>query len=40
MQSPANDAPLVLVKWYAYAKWILERVSSSPVAGLKGAEIY
>jgi len=28
--SPANDAPLVLVKWYAYAKWILERVESFP----------
>jgi hypothetical protein len=30
MKQPANDAPLVLVKWYAYAKWILERVESFP----------
>lgn len=30
MKPPANDAPLVLVKWYAYAKWILERVESFP----------
>ena len=30
MRQPANDAPLVLVKWYAYAKWILERVESFP----------
>jgi hypothetical protein len=26
MKQPANDAPLVLVKWYAYAKWVLESV--------------
>ena len=30
MKAPANDAPLVLVKWYAYAKWVLERVESFP----------
>jgi hypothetical protein len=30
MKQPANDAPLVLVKWYAYAKWILERLESFP----------
>lgn len=30
MKQPANDAPLVLVKWYTYAKWILERVESFP----------
>ena len=30
MKAPATDAPLVLVKWYAYAKWVLERVESFP----------
>ena len=30
MKVPANDAPLVLSKWYAYAKWVLERVDSFP----------
>ena len=30
MKAPANDAPLVLVKWYASAKWVLERVESFP----------
>jgi len=29
-ESPANDAPLLLVKCYAYAKWVLERVESFP----------
>lgn len=26
--STKPDAPLVLVKWYDYAKWVLERVES------------
>ena len=30
MKQSANDAPLVLVKWYAYAKWVLERMESFP----------
>jgi len=30
MKPTGNDAPLVLVKWYAYAKWTLERVESFP----------
>jgi hypothetical protein len=30
MKPPGSDAPLVLVKWYAYAKWVLERVESFP----------
>jgi hypothetical protein len=30
MKAPTNDAPLVLSKWYAYAKWVLERVDSFP----------
>ena len=30
MKAPANDAPLVLVEWYAYAKWLLERVENFP----------
>ena len=30
MKPPGSDAPIVLVKWYAYAKWVLERVESFP----------
>ena len=30
MKPPGSDAPLVLVKWYAYAKRVLERVESFP----------
>jgi len=30
MKAPANDAPLVLSKWYACAKWVLERADDSP----------
>ena len=30
MKTPGSDAPIVLVKWYAYAKWVLERVESFP----------
>lgn len=30
MKAPANDAPQVLSKWYAYAKWVLERVAGFP----------
>jgi hypothetical protein len=30
MKPSGNDSTLVLVKWYAYAKWTLERVVSFP----------
>ena len=30
MKSPGSDAPMVVVKWYAYAKWVLERVEGFP----------
>jgi hypothetical protein len=28
--SPQPEVPVVLVKWYDYAKWVLERVESFP----------
>lgn len=28
--STKPEAPVVLVKWYDYAKWVLERVESFP----------
>ena len=28
--SPKLELPVVLVKWYDYAKWVLERVESFP----------
>jgi hypothetical protein len=28
--SQGSDLPIVVTKWYAYAKWILERVESFP----------
>lgn len=30
MKPPGPEMPLVVVKWYAYAKWLLERVESFP----------
>jgi hypothetical protein len=30
MKPPGSDAPIVLVKWYAYAKWVLGRVAGRP----------
>lgn len=30
MKPPGSDMPQVVVKWYAYAKWVLERVESFP----------
>jgi hypothetical protein len=30
MKPPGAEAPIVLVKWYAYAKWVLERVAGFP----------
>ena len=30
MKHPGPDAPVVLVKWYDYAKWLLERVENFP----------
>jgi hypothetical protein len=26
MKPPGTDLPIVVTKWYAYAKWLLERV--------------
>lgn len=28
MKPPGADLPIVVTKWYAYAKWLLERVES------------
>ena len=30
MQPPGPEVPVVLVKWYDYAKWLLERVENFP----------
>ena len=30
MKPPGADLPVVVTKWYAYAKWVLERVESFP----------
>ena len=30
MNPPGSDLPIVVTKWYAYAKWVLERVESFP----------
>jgi hypothetical protein len=30
MKPPGSDLPVVVTKWYAYAKWVLERVESFP----------
>ena len=30
MKPLGSDMPQVVVKWYAYAKWVLERVESFP----------
>lgn len=30
MPPPGPEAPVVLVKWYDYAKWLLERVENFP----------
>jgi hypothetical protein len=30
MKPPGSDLPIVVTKWYAYAKWVLERVESFP----------
>ncbi len=30
MKPPGPEAPIVLVKWYDYAKWLLERVENFP----------
>ena len=30
MKPPGSEMPQVVVKWYAYAKWVLERVESFP----------
>lgn len=30
MKPPGTDLPIVVTKWYAYAKWLLERVESFP----------
>lgn len=30
MKPPGPEAPVVLVKWYDYAKWLLERVENFP----------
>jgi len=30
MKAPGPEAPVVLVKWYDYAKWLLERVENFP----------
>lgn len=30
MKPPGPDLPIVVTKWYAYAKWLLERVEGFP----------
>jgi hypothetical protein len=30
MKPPGADMPIVVTQWYAYAKWVLERVESFP----------
>jgi len=30
MKPPGPEAPVVLVKWYDYAKWLLERIGNFP----------
>jgi hypothetical protein len=30
MKPPGPDMPVVVTKWYAYAKWVLERVEGFP----------
>jgi hypothetical protein len=30
MKPPGADMPIVVIKWYAYAKWVLERVEGFP----------
>jgi hypothetical protein len=30
MKPPGTDLPIVVTRWYAYAKWVLERVESFP----------
>ena len=30
MKPPGPEAPVVLVKWYDYAKWLLERIENFP----------
>ena len=30
MKPPGPESPVVLVKWYDYAKWLLERVENFP----------
>ena len=30
MKPPGPEAPVVLVKWYDYAKWLLERGRAGP----------
>lgn len=30
MKPPGSEMPQVVVKWYAYAKWVLERVEGFP----------
>ena len=30
MDPPGPESPVVLVKWYDYAKWLLERVENFP----------
>ncbi|MCX6878428.1 MAG: hypothetical protein NTW21_32135 [Verrucomicrobia bacterium] len=32
MKPLGSNAPIVLVKWYAYAQWVLERVAIRQVA--------
>jgi hypothetical protein len=32
MKPPGPEAPVVIVKWYDYAKWLLERVETSLVS--------
>ena len=33
MKPPGPEVPVVLVKWYDYAKWLLERVESRAGGG-------
>jgi hypothetical protein len=30
LKPPGTDLPIVVTRWYAYAKWVLERVESFP----------
>jgi|GEM_PF-4440622 len=40
MKPLGSEMPQVLVKWYAYAKWVLERVESFPKSPIQQDRLF